>query len=328
MTATMQVASYDRYGRPEDIRIAEVPRPTPGAHEVLVRVVAASINSWDWDLVVGSFQGRIGLQGFRRPAVPVLGADISGVVEQVGSNVGGLAPGDEVMADLSPVGWGGFGEYVAVPAAVLALKPPTVDHVAAAAVPQAGVLALQALDKGRVATFSSVVINGAGGGVGTFAVQLAKARGARVTVVDRADKLDRLAALGADRLIDYQTEDFTAGNDCYDCIVDVVAQRAPSAYRRALSEGGRCLVVGGTTQALLQCFLVGVPTSLLGRPWVGPLMHRPNASDTSAVAEQVASGSIQAVVDRTYPLAEVVSALRHYETGDFVGKIVVVVSGG
>jgi len=223
LASVMRAAVYDRYGGPIEIR--DVPMPEPKAGEVLVRVRAASVNSWDWDQFAGTVQGRIG--GPFRPRNRILGGDMAGVIARLGEGVSSLAVGDRVAGDISEHGWGGFGEYVAVPATALVMVPEGVGFEGAAAVPQAGTLALQALRQRRpVQPGEHILINGAGGGVGSFAIQLAKRMGATVTAVDHGSKLELMRSIGADHVMDYEREDFTASGARYDRIVDPVARHA------------------------------------------------------------------------------------------------------
>ena len=317
----MRAMVYERYGSPDRLELREVGVPGFEAGEVLVAVRASSVNSWDWDKLTGSLQGR--LDGPRRPRHRILGADVAGVVEAVGSGVTRFRPGDEVMGDISSAGWGGFAEFVAVPEAVLAAKPDRIDYAAAAAVPQAGVLALQAL-RGRLRNgdVMRLLINGAGGGAGTFAVQLAVEHSA-VTAVDHSGKLDTLLTLGAHRVIDYMEDDFTTTGDAYDLIIDLVGQHRPSDYRRALRPGGELVVVGGTDWTLIRLAL----TRLRGRSRdgksLGILAHRPDAADIEQLNRMIEAGSVRPVIDRTFSLAEVPEALRFFSTNEHVGKIVI-----
>lgn len=247
----MRAVVCSAYGMPEQLRLTEVARPVPKAGEVLIRVKAASLNSWDWDLLRGQpFLVRLG--GLLRPPYPILGADVAGVVEAAGEGVTRFAVGDAVFGDLSGANWGGFAEYVAAPEAALAAIPAGVSFEAAAATPQAGLLAWQGLRwKGEVQPGDKVLINGGGGGAGTFAIQLAKRAGAEVTGVDRAEKAELMRSVGADRVIDYAVTDYTAEGERYDLILDMVAARPLAHYRRALSPRSRFVMVGGKTSTIL-----------------------------------------------------------------------------
>jgi NADPH:quinone reductase-like Zn-dependent oxidoreductase len=256
----------------------------------------------------------------------VLGADVAGTVEQVGEGVSGFAPGAEVHGDLAAVGWGALADYVAADAGAFTVKPSTISFAEAAAIPQAGLLAAQALAARRpVSEGDRVLLIGAGGGVGTFAIQLAKAAGAEVTAVDRADKLDALRGLGADHVIDHETTDTSAWAPPYDLIVDAVAVHRPRTYQRALADDGRCLLVGGRTRVILATALSWV-LPLVGTRQVSVLIHRPN-DGLDDLGARVAQGQVRPVIDRTFPLDEAPDAFRHYASGRFVGKVVVTVDG-
>jgi len=248
---------YTKYGPPDVLELKEVEKPTPKDNEVLIKVHAASVNSWDWDLLRGTpFLNRLG--GLLKPKYKILGADIAGRVEAVGRNVKRFQPGDEVFGDLSECGWGGFAEYVCARENALALKPASMTFEEVAAVPQAAVMALQGLrDKGQIQPGQKVLINGAGGGVGTFAVQIAKSFGAEVTGVDSTRKLDMMRSIGADQVIDYTREDFTKSGQRYDLILDVVAYRSIFDYKRALSPKGIYVFVGGSMAAAFQAVFLG-----------------------------------------------------------------------
>jgi NADPH:quinone reductase-like Zn-dependent oxidoreductase len=212
----MKAIVYHKYGSPEELKLQEIPKPIPKDNEALVKVVAVSINSWDWDLLRGE-PLLIRMWGLFKPRYHILGSDIAGFVEAVGPKVKYLKPGDQVFGDLSSYGWGGFAEYVCAPEHALALKPANVTFEQAASIPQAGVLAYQGLfDYGKIKSGETVLINGAGGGVGTFAIQIAKSLGAQITGVDSHEKLEMLKELGADHTIDYKKEDFTNTGKHYD----------------------------------------------------------------------------------------------------------------
>jgi NADPH:quinone reductase-like Zn-dependent oxidoreductase len=241
----MRAVVYDRYGGPEVLQLRKVDLPALHDDQVLVRVHATSVNSWDWDLLTRKPRWtRAG--SWSKPRYRILGADIAGRVEAVGKDVDDFQRGDEVFGDVSGHGWGGFAKYVCVSPAALALKPPALSFVEAAAVPQAGILALQGLqNQGQIAAEKRVLINGAGGGVGTFAVQIAESRGAEVTGVDGAAKLDQLQSLGAEHVIDYARDDYTRMGERYDLILDCVATRSVFGFRRCLSSGDSSPSGGG-----------------------------------------------------------------------------------
>ena len=250
----MKAAIVERYGTPDVLKLTNVPTPAPKAKEVLVRVHAASINDWDWIMLSGRPRIlRIGT-GLFTPKIPILGCDIAGRVEALGDEVETLQLGDEVYGDLSPSGFGAFAEFACAPAASLARIPAGMTFEQAAAIPQAGMLAWQGLiDVGQLQSRQKLLLNGAGGGVGTFALQIAKLFDAEITVVDKAGKLDMLRALGADHVIDFTKQDFTAAEKRYDLILDVRTNRSPLAYARALNPGGRYVTVGGSLPRCCKC---------------------------------------------------------------------------
>lgn len=319
----MNAIVYTRYGSPAMLRLEDVPKPAPKDNEVLVRVQTSSINAWDWDLLRGRpYLTRLGV-GFRSPKRPIIGADVAGRVESVGPGVSEFAPGDAVYGDLSGAGWGGFAEYVSVRQSALAHIPAGVSFTHAAAIPQASVLALQALRKAPISTGQHVLIIGAGGGSGTFAVQMAKNSGAQITAVDRADKLDMLRSLGADHTLDYTREDFTKTGQTYDLIVDMVMNRSLFKYWRALAPNGSFVVVGGATGRIGQTVTLGPVLSRISGKKMGLLIHRPNRKDLDTVGEMVASGAVTPVIDRTYPLADLPDAFRYFGASNVKGKVVI-----
>jgi NADPH:quinone reductase-like Zn-dependent oxidoreductase len=314
----MRAWVYDRYGGPEVLRLSEVERPAPGPGQVLVEVRAVGLNASDWESMRGRpAYARIG--GAFRPAGPTLGSDIAGVVAAVGSGVTRFAPGDRVFGD-NLERKGGFAEYAIAREQVLAAIPDDLSFVDASTIPQSGVIALQGL-RGRkpVRVGQRVLVNGAGGGTGSFAVRLAKLDGAEVTGVDRGDKLDFVRSLGADHVLDYMRQDFTRTGP-YDVVLDLVAYRGVLAYRRALAPGGRYRLVGGSVPTLLRVLTLG---RLTGRD-IGVLAVRSNLTDLLAVTELARPGGpLAPTVDRVYPLDEAVAALRHQGEGHARGKVVV-----
>ncbi len=320
----MKAMVYHEYGSPDVLRLEEVQEPTPKDDEALVKVHAASINSWDLDLLRGTpFVNRLGTGLLRPTKIKILGCDIAGRIEAVGSNAKLFQPGDEVFGDLSGCGWGGFAEYVGARENALTLKPSAMTFDEAASVPQAAVLALQGLrHKGQVQPGQRVLINGAGGGVGTFAVQIAKSLGAEVTGVDSTGKLDLMRSIGADHVIDYTQEDFTKNGQHYDRIVDVAAHHSTFDYKRALTPKGIYSVIGGTTPRILQTVFVGSSISLIGSKKMGLVLHKPN-KDLDFMIELFEAGKVMPVIDRRYPLGETAEAFRYFGTGQVQGKIVI-----
>jgi NADPH:quinone reductase-like Zn-dependent oxidoreductase len=291
---------------------------------VLVRIHASSVNSWDWELLRAvPFVNRV-MFGLFRPKIQSLGADVAGTVEAVGSGVSRFKAGDEVYGDLSNCGWGGFAEYVSAREEMLAYKPTMLTFEQAAAVPQAGVLALQGLRcKGRIRPGDKVLINGASGGVGTFAVQLAKYYGAEVTGVCRTEKMELVRSLGAEHVIDYTAEDFTRSDEEYDLIVDVSASRSIFECLRALKPGGRYIIIGGRNGVIMQTMLLGPLLSRLGSRKATLLMHRPNYSDLEVLAKLLDEGMVKPIISHSYPLNDVPQAIQDFADHRARGKFVI-----
>jgi NADPH:quinone reductase-like Zn-dependent oxidoreductase len=318
----MRAVVYTHYGSPDGMRVEQVAPPVPQAGEVLVKMHAASLNSIDWDLLTGAFLNR--LEAPRTPKYSVLGSDIAGRVEAVGPHVAHLQPGDEVFGDLTDRGFGALAEYAAVPETMLVRKPASMSFEQAAALPQAGSLALRSLHQaGNLKAGQKLLINGAGGGVGTFALQMAVARGAEVTCVDRGDKLEMLRALGAGHVIDYTRVDFTRTGQRYDLILDVVARRSVAAYRRALHPGGKLIMIGGATTTIFQIMTLGALFSRMSSKKLALLWWSPRRDDLTALVELFDSGTIVSVIDSCYPLHETGAALRRLGEGHAQGKIVI-----
>ena len=333
----MRAVVCTEYGSPDVLRLEEVARPAPKENEALVRVHATALNAADLETLRGVFLVRMAAP--RRPMVKILGSDIAGRIEAVGRNVEQFQPGDDIWGDLSAHGFGSFAEYVCVPEDALRLKPDSMTFEEAAAIPSAGVLALQNLraagpsslspvwtDEGQIQPGEKVLINGAGGGTGTFAVQIAKAFGAEVTGVDSAPKLEMLRSIGADHVMDYAREDYTRNGQCYDRIIDVVAHRSIFAYRRALSPEGIFVYVGGSTAAIFQAMFLGPLISRMGSKKMGVVMWKPNDKEDLASLQQLfEAGRLVPVIDRRYPLTQVSEAFRYLEEEPHLGKIVITV---
>jgi NADPH:quinone reductase-like Zn-dependent oxidoreductase len=320
----MRAILYDRWGGPEVMRLAEVDLPTPADDEVLVRVHAASVNSWDWDLLIGK-RYLTRPEGFAK-GPKRLGFDVAGVVERVGTSVSRFRPGEAVFGDIAWDGPGTFADYVCAKEAKLAPKPAGVSWEQAAALPQAGLLALQGLR--AVKRGDRVLINGAGGGVGTIGIQIAKTLGADVTGVDSADKLETMRAAGADHVVDYRAEDFTRTGQRYDHILDVVAARPLGAYARALNRGGRLTVVGGTPGIVVRTAILGPLFGLLTSKRMGLLIYKPSAADLERLAALALKGKVVPVIDSIHPLENAAEAMRRLGEGHALGKVVVAVSAG
>ncbi len=318
----MKAIVRERYGTPDVLELADVAKPEPKPDEVLVRVHAASVNDWDSGLLQGEFVNRL-LSGLFTPKVTIIGCDIAGRVESVGDEVTAFRPGDEVYGDLCMSGFGAFAEYACAPATGLAHKPPGMSFEQAAAVPQAGMLAVQGLvDVGRIRSGQKLLLNGAGGGVGTFALQIARLYDVEITAVDSAGKLDMLRGMGADHVKDYAKEDFTKGGKCYDLILDVKTDRSPLAYASVLNPGGTYATVGGSIPRLLQAAVFGPLISRLYKKCVRIVMLKPN-KDLVYIGELFEAGKLVPVMEGPYKLADAAEALRHFDTGDHQGKIIV-----
>ena len=320
----MKAVVYTQYGSPDLLRLTDVPKPTLADDEVLIKVVAVSVNRSDWECLQGTpLYARIG--GLRAPRRQILGSDIAGHIEMVGRNVRRFQPGDEVFGDFQER-MGGFAEYACVRERDLAPKPAGMAFEEIATIPQAGIIALQGIrDRGQVQPGQRVLINGAGGGAGTFAVQLAKLYGAEVTGVDNTGKLDFLRSLGVDHVIDHTREDFTRRGEGYDLILDLIAYRSAFAYERALRPNGKYFAVGGAVATLLQIALLGPALSRATGKHLRVLVARPNREDMLHIAELHAAGKIAPAIDRRYPLSEVPEALRYLGAGRARGKVIITV---
>jgi NADPH:quinone reductase-like Zn-dependent oxidoreductase len=313
----MKAVVYHRYGPPEVLRFTDVKTPVPKDREVLVKVHAVSLNASDWEGLRGK-PAYARIAGPFRPRHHILGSDIAGRVEATGRHATLFRPGEYVFADILNH-MGGFAQYVCVPQRALAPMPDGLTHEEAAALPQAGAIALQGIqDQGQVQPGQQVLINGAGGGAGMYAVQLAKLHGAEVTGVDNPEKLEFMRSLGADHVIDYTREDFTGNGRTYDLILDLAAHRPAGAYRGSLTPGGRYLYVGGSAATLLQVLLFGGKKIRL-------LPVRLGAQHLAPIVELCQAGKIQTIIDRRYQLSEVPEALRYLGEGHARGKVVILV---
>jgi len=319
----MKAIVYRKYGYSDVLKLAEVEKPIPKDNEVLIQVHAASVNSWDWDLLRGKpFVNRLG--GLLKPKYNILGADIAGRIEAVGKDVKHLLPGQDVFGDISGCGWGGFAEYTCAEEWALSLKPEWMSFEEAAAIPQAAVLALQGLrDIGKVKKGDHVLINGAGGGVGTFAIQYAKAIGAEVTGVDRTDKLALIRSVGADHVIDYTKDDFTTKGQAYDLILDIVGSRSVSEYKRILRQHGQYVMIGGTMGLIIQVLFQGPIISILEKKRMSVLIHKPNSDDLNIWKELYEAGQVVPIIDRVYSFNEAPQALQRLGEGHMKGKAII-----
>lgn len=320
----MKAIVCTKYGSPDVLQFKEVEKPIPKDDEVLVKVHAASVNAGDSENLRGTWFARFG--GPLKPMYKIPGTDLAGRVEAVGRSAQHFQPGDEVWGDLSfPYGFGSFAEYVSVSENALALKPSSMTFEEAATYPHSSIVCLQSLrDSGRIQPGHKVLINGAGGGMGTFGVQIAKYYGAEVTGVDSARKLDLLRSIGADHVIDYAREDYTKNGQRYDLIMDVVAHRSVFAYSRALSPEGVYVIVGGSLGTFLQVMIVGALISRIGSKKLGVNKWEPNDKEDLAFLTQLyETGKVVPIIDRRYPLNEVPEALRYLEGGQALGKTVI-----
>jgi len=317
-----------RYGSPDVLELREIEKPVPKDQDVLVRVRAASLNADDLEYLYGKSPFTRMATGLRQPRIHGLGVDVAGQVEAVGKQVTSFQEGDEVFGNMTVYGLGAYAEYVCAPARAFALKPARMSFEEAATVPQSAILALQGLrGKRQIDSGDQVLINGAGGNVGPFAVQIAKYFGAEATGVDSTGKLDMVRSVGADHVIDYTREDVIGNGQRYDLILDVVARRSMWEWRRALKPAGAYVMLGASTALLLQGAFVGPLISLTGSRklavmwWWKPFQR----NDVAFLKELIEAGRVAPVIDRRYPLNEVPDALRYLETGNARGKIVITV---
>ena len=322
----MKAIVITKYGPPDVLQLKEVDNPVPKDNEVLVKVHAASMTYSNLFLVSGKPLPLRLIFGLLKPKLRIPGTDIAGRVEAVGVKVKKFRPGDEVFGDLSDCGRGGFAEYVSVPEDALALKPANISFAEAAAVPEAALVALQALrDKGRIRQGQKVLIYGASGGIGTFAVQIAKYFGAEVTAVCGATNLDLVRQLGADHVIDYAKEDFSQNGRRYDLILATRGYRSIFDYKRTLNPGGIYVMVGGSWAQIFQAQLIGPWISMAGSRKLGGYTVKPNR-DLVFMKELIEAGKVKPVIDRCFPLSETADAFRYYTEGHARGKVVIIVA--
>lgn len=320
----MKATVYTRYGSPDVLRLIEVEKPQIKDDEILVKIHAAALNAADVHLLrADPFIARFAA-GLFKPKIQTLGADIAGKVEAVGKNIKQFRVGDDVFGDLSACGWGGFAEYARARESALALKPANLSYEEAAAVPFAAATALQALrDNGRVQPGHKVLINGAAGGVGTFAVQIAKTFGAEVTAVCGPANVDVMRSLGADHVIDYTKENFTRSGLQYDVILAANGYHPLLHYKRALRPGGVYVSAGGTMPQIFQAILLGPWISMTGSRKLGSMLMQQNQADLIVLKNMVESGKVKPVIDRRYPLSELADAFRYLDIGHARGKVVI-----
>jgi NADPH:quinone reductase-like Zn-dependent oxidoreductase len=322
----MKAIVYTHYGSPDELQVKEVAQPTPKDKEVLIEVHAAAVNAGDWHLLRGKpFLIRLS-SGLRKPKHPILGADVAGKVVAVGPNVTRFQPGDEVFGDLSDSGYGAFAEYVSADEGAFVRKPANVTFEQAAAVLSAAVTALQGLrDEGQIQPGQQVLINGASGGVGSFAVQIAKALGAEVTGVCSTRNVEMVRGLGANHVIDYTKQDFTQNGHQYDLILDAAAYRPLTDYKRALTSHGRYVMVGGSEQRYFQMMIMGPWLSRKDGQHFGTFVKAAKPKDLAFLKDLVDAGKVAPVIDRCYPLGEVAEAIRYVEAGHAHGKVVITI---
>lgn len=320
----MRAVLHTKYGSPDVLKLRDIPKPIPTDDEVLVRVQAASLNAVDWHILRAKpFPIRFMGMGLLKPKHKILGADIAGQVEAVGRNVKQFKQGDNVFGELSSCGWGAFAEYVCVPENVITSKPVNISFEEAAATPLAAVTALQGLrDKGHIRAGQRVLIHGASGGVGTFAVQIARAFGCEVTGVCSASKVKMVRSIGADHVIDYGQEDFTRRGQQYDLILAVNGYHSLFDYRRALSPKGIYVMAGGSGAQMFQALLGPLISIRPGKKMCSVGM-KSNKNDLIFIKDLLESGKVVPIIDRRYPLNETAEAIRYLEEGHALGKVVI-----
>jgi len=323
----MKAIVCTKYGPPDTLKLEEVPKPTPDDDEVLVKVHAASVNYSTAAFVTGKPSAiRLMGGGFLKPKYKIPGAEVAGRVEAVGRNVKQFQPGDEVFGDLSRCGRGAFAEYVSVPETFLALKPANITFEEAAAVTEAAVVALQCLrDHGKIKPGHKVLINGASGGIGTFAVQIAKSFEAGVTGVCGPGNLDMVRSIGADHVIDYTREDFSRSGQQYDLIIAVKGSHSVFDYKRALNPGGIAVGAGGSSGQVFGMLLLGPVVTMMGTKKICGMINHVNQKDLYVMKELIEAGKVKPVIDKRYQLSEVAEAIRYYAEGHSRGKVVITV---
>lgn len=322
----MKAIVLSRYGLPDVLAVEEIPKPEPKNDEVLIRVHATTVNDWDWSLMRGKpYPFRL-MFGLFKPKVSILGAEVAGTIASVGPRATRFQLGDRIYGDISEAGFGGFAEYVCVRETALARMPSGMAFEQAAALPHAALLAFQGLvDVGKIRQGESVLINGAGGGVGTVGVQIAKEYGCEVTGVDRDFKLEALKAIGFDHVIDYQQVDFTRTGQRYDLILDAKTTRSPLRYLRALNPRGRYVTVGGHLPRLLQVFCMGSVIARMSGKRVQILGLKPNKG-LDHINRLFESNALECVIDGPYALADVPKAMERFGQAKHIGKIVIAVA--
>ena len=322
----MKAIVYTKYGSPDVLQLKDVEPPTPTDDEVLIRIRAASVNAYDWHFLTADiFLIRLMGGGLLKPKDSRLGADVAGRIETVGRNVKQFQPGDEVFGMVK----GGFAEYASAPESALWLKPVNTSFDEAAAIPMAAITALQGLrDEGNIQAGQKVLINGASGGVGTFAVQIAKSFDTEVTAVCSTRNLEQARSIGADHVIDYTKEDFTKNGQQYDLVLAANGYHSLSDYKRALTPKGIYVMAGGTKAQIFQSMLMGSMMSETGGRKMGGVSAKQSQNDLAYIKELFEAGKVKSVIDRRYPLSEAAEALRYLGEGHARGKIVITLENG
>ena len=322
----MKAVVLTHYGSTKALRIEEVEKPEPKHDEVVIKVHATTVNDWDWSLVRGKPYPYRLMSGLIKPKISILGAEVAGIVEATGDSVTRFSQGDRVYGDISEAGFGGFAEYVSVQEDALFKMPSEMTFEEAASLPHAALLAWQGLiDVGSIQQGETVLINGAGGGVGAIGVQIAKNYGCKVTGVDRASKLDALTKIGFDQVIDYQRTDFTSTGQRYDLIFDTKTTRSPFQYLKALKADGRYVTVGGHLPRLLQVFSMGrIITRVTGKRFAIVALKTNKGLDN--INQMFESGSLRSLIDGPFSLADVPQAIERFGKADHIGKIVIKVA--
>ncbi|MBM7663588.1 NADPH:quinone reductase-like Zn-dependent oxidoreductase [Solibacillus kalamii] len=322
----MKAIVCNKYGSPDVLELKEVEKPYPTENQVLVKIHSASLNFGNLVLLKGKpFLARFAF-GLTKPKYSIPGGDIAGTVKAVGKEVRLFKVGDEVFGDLSGCGWGGFAEYVAVPEIALAFKPTNISFEEAAAAPMAGVTALQGLrDKGKLKLGHKVLIYGASGGVGTFAVQIAKAFGAEVTGVCSTRNVEILRSVGADHIIDYSKEHFIQHQGYFDLVLGVNGSNSLSDYTRVLKKDGNFVHVGGSESQLYQTLFLGPFISMAGSKKLSSLLQRANQKDLNDLKELLETNKVKPIIDKRFDLVEIAEAFKYFQEGHAQGKVVITI---
>lgn len=321
----MKAITFYRYGPLDNIKLEDVEKPVPSDNEVLLKIYASSVIFGNLAHIKGiPFLARL-WTGFLRPKHTIPGGDVAGCIESVGKSVKNFKPGDDVFGDLADCGFGAYAEYVAIPENKIVLKPTNVSYNEAAASAQASVVALQGLKKGKIRNGQKVLIYGASGGIGTYAVQIAKSYGAEVTAVCGTRNIEKVRSIGADYIIDYTQEDFTKQQQYFDLILSTAGFCPISKYKKALSPQGIYVTTGGSLKQIFQAMLFGPLMSVLGTRKFYNLLHKINNEDLNYIKELFEKGKLKTVIDNQYQLSETVVALKQYEKGHTCGKIIITI---